>query len=164
MPVPDRDFLLHRMDEARTMIEKLLPEIDPHKEIYPGWTIRDMLAHITGWDDATIDALRAHVVEHPPSVPAIRSLDEYNALTISSRKDLDYDHVLKEWRLTRQVLRTLIEQLPGDKFLSPVIVAWGGKTTVADLVDMFREHEEQHTRDILTWLKHPDEPLTKEGN
>jgi hypothetical protein len=163
MPIPDREFLLHRMDETRLIIEKLLPEIDPRKEIYPGWTIRDMLAHMTGWDDATIDSLRAHVVDRPPSVSAIRSLDEYNALTVSSRQDLDYDQVLREWRLTRQVLRTIIEQLPEDKFFSPLIVPWGEKATVTYLVDMFRDHEEEHTRDILAWLKDSDKPIVKEG-
>ena len=148
MPIPDRIFLLHRMDETRSKIEKLLPEIDPSKEIYPGWTIKDMLAHMTGWDDATIDSLRAHVVDRPPSLDAIRSMDEYNLRTVTSRQDLDYDHILKEWRLTRQVLRTIIEQMPEDKFFSPVIVPWGDKATVTYLVDMFRDHEEEHTADM----------------
>jgi hypothetical protein len=164
MPVPDRDFLLHRLDDARLKFEGLLPEIDPHKEIYPGWTIKDVLAHMTGWDDATIDSLRSHLVECPPSVPAIRNLDKYNALTVASRKDLDYEHVLKEWRLTRQVLRTLIAQLPEDKFYTPLIVPWGEKTTVTNLVEIFHDHEEKHAQDILTWLKNPEKPLIKEGN
>jgi hypothetical protein len=163
MSFPDREFLLHRMDETRSKIEELLPFIDTCKEICPGWTIKDMLAHMTGWDDATIDALRAHLVGHSPTVPAIRSLDEYNTLTITSRRDLDFGHVLNEWRLTRQVMRTIIEQLPEDKFSSPVVVPWGGKTTVTSLVDMFRDHEEEHIRDIITWLKHPEKPLIKEG-
>lgn len=163
MPVPDCDFLLRRMDETRSKIEELLPKVDPHKEIYLGWTIKELLAHMTGWDDATIDSLRAHLVDRPPSVPAILSLDEYNSLTVSSCKDLDYEHVLKEWRLTRQVLRTIIEQLSEDKFFGPIIVPWGEKTTVTCLVDMFRNHEEEHARDILVWLTHPEKPLSKEG-
>lgn len=99
MPFPDRDFLLHHMGEVRSKIEELLPEIDPHKEIYPGWTMRDLLAHMTGWDEATIDSLRAHGAEHPLSVFAIRCVDEYNALVVSSWKDLTCDHVLKGWHL-----------------------------------------------------------------
>ena len=164
MLVPDRDFLLLRFDETRIKIEELLPEIDPQKEIYPGWTIRDVLAHMTGWDDATIDSLRSHVVERPLNIPSILSLDEYNALTVSSRKDLDYDRILKEWRLTRQVLRTIIEQLPEGKFHSPVIVPWGEKVSVTYLVDMFHVHEEEHVQDILTWFKNPVMPLKKDGN
>ena len=156
--------LLNRLDETRQTIENLLPKIDPTKQIYVGWTIKEMLAHMTGWDDATIDSLRAHVVGRPPSLDAIRSLDEYNEHTVNSRNDLDYDHVLKEWRLTRQVLRTLIEQMPEDKFIQPLLVPWGETATVTYLVDMFRDHEEDHTRDILKWMEHPDHPLEKEGN
>ncbi len=159
----ERIFLLHRLDETREIIEEILPRIDKTREIYPGWTIKNMLAHMTGWDDATIDSLRSHVVDRPPSIPAIRSLDEYNADTVSSREDLDYDQVLKEWRLTRQVLRTLIEQMPVDKFLEPLVVPWGEKTTVAFLVEMFRDHEEEHVHDILEWAKEPSRPLAKAG-
>jgi hypothetical protein len=164
MTSEDRDFLLRRMDKIRSKIEELLPRIDPSKEIYPNWTIKNMLAHMTGWDDATIDSLRAHVIGRPPSVPAIRSLDEYNKSTVTSRTDLSLDQVLKEWRLTRQVLRTIIEELPEDKFFGPVIVPWGEKATVTFLVDMFREHEEAHMNDIVEWLKQPDFPLGKGGS
>jgi hypothetical protein len=164
MPVPDRDYLLKRMDEMRSRVEDLLPQVDPQKEIYPGWTIRDFLAHLTGWDDATIDSLRSHIMDRPPYTPAIHNLDVYNALTVSSHKDLDYDHVLEEWRLARQELRTIIEQLPEDKFISPVIVPWGGKATVNDLVELFHNHEQEHIRDILAQLAHSNNPLEKEGN
>ena len=164
MTSADREFLLQRMDETRSKIETLLPKVDPNKEIYLGWTIKDLLAHMTGWDDATIDSLRAHVIGRPPSVPAILSLDEYNNSTVSSRKDLDYDQVLKEWRLTRQVLRTIIEKMPEDKFFGPIVVPWGNKATVTYLVDMFRDHEEEHALDVREWLKNPDKTLGKSGN
>ncbi len=160
----ERQFLLHRLDETRQVIEEILPTLDRTAQIYPGWTIKEMLAHMTGWDDATIDSLRAHVVDRPPSVSAIRSLDEYNSHTVSSRKDLNFDQVVREWRLTRQVLRTLIEQMPAEKFFEPVTVPWGKKNTVTYLVDMFRDHEEEHIHDILEWAKHPEQPLGKEGN
>jgi hypothetical protein len=164
MSEAERQFLLHRLDETRATIEEILPNIDPNKQIYPGWTIKDMLAHMTGWDDATIDSLRAHVIGRPPSVEAIRSMDEYNEHTVSSRQDLNYDHILREWRLTRQVLRTVIEQMPEDKFLEPLIVPWGEKATVTFLVEMFRDHEDEHIQDIKKWMQHPDKPLEKEGN
>jgi len=162
MPIPDRNMLLRHLDETRLNIEKLLPEIDRNKEIYPGWTIRELLAHLTGWDDVTIESLQAHTAGRSPSVSAIHSFDKYNAQSVSSRKDLDYEHVLEEWRHARHGLRTLIEQLPDDKLSSPVIVPWGGKPTVTKLLDIFHDHDEEHTRDILEWLKNPDKPLLKD--
>ncbi len=164
MANPERGFLLHRLDTTRESIEQILPTIDPDQEIYPGWTIKEMLAHMTGWDDATIDSLRAHVVGRPPSVDAIRSLDEYNERTVTTRHDLEYEQVLREWRLTRQVLRTLIEKIPDEKFLEPLIVPWGEKATLTFLVEMFREHEEEHAQDIRKWMEDPSRPLGKGGN
>ena len=164
MTLPDREFLLERLDQTRSKIEDLLPRVDSTKEIYPGWTIKDMLAHITGWDDATIDSLRAHTAGRHPLTPADQGIDEYNSRTVTSRIQLDYKHILDEWRLTRQVLRTIIEKMPDDKFVEPLIVPWGPKATVTFLVETFRDHEEEHAHDIREWLNHPDEPLTKKGN
>jgi len=161
MTAGDRDFLLNRLDETRLKIEELLPKIDPEKDIYPGWTLKLMLAHITGWDEATVDALRAHALGLPPSIPAIHSLDEYNSLTVSSRKDWTYDQTLKEWRQTRQILRDILEQLPEEKFIEPIAVPWGKKTTVTKLVNIFSQHEKEHAQDIIEWLQQPEKPLGK---
>jgi hypothetical protein len=163
MPIPDRKILIQHMDETRAKIEGLLPQIDPHKEIYPWWTIREVLAHVAGWDDATIDALRAHLEGRPLTQSEIHDFDEYNAQSISSRTALKNDQVLKEWRSTREALRTMIEEFPEDSFNTPVTVPWGGKSTLMDLMEMFCDHEDSHTRDVQKWLQHPDKPLLEEG-
>ena len=164
MTLADREYLLTRLDEMRGHLEDLLPRVDPTREIYPGWRIKDMLAHTTGWDDATIESLRAHVAGRQPIALADHGIDEYNARTVASRRDLDYDHVLKEWRLTRQVLRTIIEQMPEDKFFEALVIPWGGKGTVTYLVETFRDHEDEHVHDLQKWLQDPSRPLGKEGN
>jgi hypothetical protein len=159
-----RDVLIHRLDEARLKIEELLPKIDAVKEIYPGWTIKQMLAHITGWDEVTIDSLRAHIAGRVPSVPANRGINEFNARTVASKREQDYFHILDDWRLTRKKLRTLLEEMPEERFAEPITAPWGEKGTVAHLVDIFREHEEKHVRDINEWLKRTEKPLGKAGN
>ena len=40
---------------------------------------------------------------------------------------------------------------------------WGETATITYLVDMFRDHEEDHIRDIQEWLKNPVQPLGKTG-
>lgn len=164
MTICEKDILIYRLDETRLKIEELLPKIDPVKEIYPGWTIKQMLAHITGWDEVTINSLRSHIAGKAASVPANRGINEFNARTVASRQEQDYSHILKDWRLARKVLRTILEKMPEEKFLEPLTAPWGEKGTVAYLVDIFREHEEEHVRDINEWLKRPEKPLGKAGN
>jgi hypothetical protein len=163
MTAGKRDILLHHLKDSHQKIEELLPKIDPKKEIYPGWTIRQILAHISGWDDASIDALRAHELGRSSSIPAIHSLDKYNELSVSSRKDLTFDQILKEWRVTRQILLEIIEQLPEAKFFEPFAIPWGRQTTVTKLADIFSIHEKEHAQDIVKWLKRPEKPLGKAG-
>jgi hypothetical protein len=164
MVIKEKEAVLQRLNNARAEIEELLPKIDPSKEIYPRWTIHQMLAHMTGWDDASIDSLRAHIAGNIPATPADRGIDEYNARTVTSRQDLDLEHILKECQKTRQMLKKIIEDMPENKFVEPLIVPWGEKGTVKDLIEVFIEHEEEHARDIRKWLQNPDKPLGKEGN
>jgi hypothetical protein len=160
----DREPLLHKLDETRKIIENLLPSIDPEKEIFRGWTIKDLLAHISGWDDTTIDSLRAHVAGREPVITAGQGINEYNCRTVASRKDLDYTHVLNEWRLNRQILRTIIKEMPDENFSIPLTLPWGQKGTVTSIVDIFHEHEEEHAKELLEWLKNPENPIGKQAN
>jgi Mycothiol maleylpyruvate isomerase N-terminal domain. len=67
MPDPEKKVLLQLMEDTRLRIESLIPKIDTQLEIYPGWTIREVMEHVAGWDDAAIATLRAHLeVNHFP--------------------------------------------------------------------------------------------------
>ncbi len=156
MPDLDRKTLLQLLDDTRTKIECLLPQIDPNKEIYPGWTIREVLVHVAGWDEAAAATLRAHLENKPLSLPRINNLDEYNAISISNRSEMDGEQVLREWRSTRDVLRRMIKEFPEEKFHLRFAVPWGGKSTVTAMMEMFCEHEESHTRDIQKVLQNQD--------
>ena len=48
----ERLELIRQLDESRAVLCKLLADIPPETEIYPGWTLRQFYAHLTGWDDA----------------------------------------------------------------------------------------------------------------
>jgi hypothetical protein len=148
MPDSEKQVLLQLMDDTRVRIENLLPQIDVHLEIYPGWTIREVLEHVAGWDDAAIATLRALLEEKPLSIPEIRDLDEYNTLSISTRSGTEEKQIFREWRSKREVLRKMIEEFPENKFEISFLVPWEGKSTVTEMMEMFCEHEESHTRDI----------------
>ena len=49
--IDKREELIQRLDKARAVLHDLLADIPPETEIYPGWTLRQFYAHLTGWDD-----------------------------------------------------------------------------------------------------------------
>lgn len=151
--------LIQRLDEARAGLESVLPRVDPAKQIYPNWTLKQMLDHIAGWDDAVIASLQAHVHGRSAGTPADRGIDYYNAQTVSTRESISFDHSLHEFQASRQVLKQTIQAMPEEKLTEPLIVPWGGRGTVSEIIEIFSGHEEEHTADVLRWLENPDKSI-----
>jgi hypothetical protein len=154
----DRMQLIEQLDRARQMMREVVVEIDPNMEIYEGWTIKHLVAHITGWDDSTIASLEAHIAGDAPATPAARGIDYYNSQTVETRQSLDLDHVLREWDFTREQLKQLILEMPDDKFEQTLVVAWGSTGTVKELVDIFAEHEQEHALEIKEIMARKSSP------
>ncbi|MEW5831057.1 MAG: maleylpyruvate isomerase N-terminal domain-containing protein [Chloroflexota bacterium] len=154
------ESLIHQLEEARDGIRAALPEIDRRKDIYPGWTIKELLAHMTGWDDALIAAIRAHIGGDEIGTPAARGIDVYNAETVSTREAIDYEATRLEWERTRQILIETLRSVPEDKFRTPLVYPWGGEGTISRMIGVFIHHETaEHGNDLREWLKDQEQPL-----
>lgn len=149
--------LTRKLDQAHEKMAGLLPRIEPcrEREICPGWTIKEVLAHLTGWDDLVIVFLEAFARGDQPATPAFRSIDEYNAGTVSARSHLDYPRVQEEWQRTRLHLRQALQQMPPEKFGQTFLLLMGEKGTIADLLKIFIEHDAEHAAQIMEWLQDP---------
>jgi hypothetical protein len=156
---PNREYFIHRLNETRVIFEDLLPGINVENEIYPGWTIKDVLVHMTGWDDVVIASLRAAVAGRILAISAGMGVDEFNKGFLNSSLDLDFDRVVKDWHMARQILLTVIDYMPEEDIVKPVMVPWGEKLMMKDLVEIFHDHENTHAQEISEWLNHPDKPL-----
>jgi hypothetical protein len=150
--------LIQRFNQARDDVRALLPNIDIHMQIYPGWTIKEVLAHLAGWDDATILALEAFVTGDPPPTPAVRGFDFYNAQTVAERATLNYEQIVREWELVREHLLPILDNIPDEKLSATIVSPWGPHVTIADLIAIMSEHEEEHAHVIRTRRENPSQP------
>lgn len=150
--------LIQRFNQARDEVRALLPDIDTKMQIYPGWTIKEVLAHLAGWDDATILALEAFTAGNPPAVPAIRGIDPYNSQTVAERSKLNYDQIVQEWEFVREQLVPLLDNIPNEKMEATIVSPWGPSMTVADLLVIMVEHEKEHAEVIRARQANPDKP------
>jgi hypothetical protein len=140
--------LIQQLDEARAKMRAVLEGIDTRVEIYPTWTIKEVLAHIAGWDDVSASSLRLHAGGHEPPTPAARGIDYYNAESVATRAALSYQQVVQEWELAREEFKAALLALSPEKLAEPFIFPWGPTGTVALLVRIFAEHEEEHAAEI----------------
>jgi len=158
------EHLLSELENTRRKIMEMLPKAELYrdKEIFPGWTLKEILAHMTGWDDVIIRCLHAHSTGNETDTPSIRSINAYNAEVIQTCKTADYEHTRKDWESRRETLMELIRDLPADRIATPFAFPWGGTGTVADVVKIFVHHEKSHARDITSWLKNLHQPSSED--
>lgn len=159
MAASEKQFLIDRWEGQREILKRLVSQAEAHqaKEIYRGWTLKEFLSHMSGWDDAVIDSLHAHATGSSMATPATRGVDDYNARTISTREALDYNHIRREWDRTHELVVQALRDLPDEKFAQPLTFPWGRHGTVAQLVEIFVEHEKEHAGHLYEWLKKPNE-------
>lgn len=152
-----RAFLIERLQATRKPLEEVIAQAPTDKEIYRNWKIKQVMDHISGWDNVVIEALTTHARGKPIAPTISRGVNAYNAETTSSRQSLSLEHTKKEFHDTREALIQALNDLPDEKFNQPLAFPWGEMGTVAYLIEIFVEHEEHHCSHVRAWLKNPDE-------
>lgn len=148
-----REELIQRLDEARAVLHALLADIPPETEIYPGWTLRQFYAHLTGWDDVVTTSLREHAAGRIPATPVVNGINAYNAESVDTRETLDYEHIVKEWHLARAQLTAALRDFPPDRLDEPLLFPWGRTGRVEELIEVFIHHEGiEHADELRGWL------------
>ncbi|MCS7011205.1 MAG: DinB family protein [Anaerolineales bacterium] len=155
--------LLHRLDEARAAFESLLPRLNPSLPIYPNWTLKELLDHMSGWDETIVSALEAHLSGTVPGPLAVQHIDAYNDILIARRASLSLEQSRKEFQSTRAELRKVLSVVPENMLAIPLLFPWGEQMTLSELVELLARHEEEHTADLLRWLEHPERPLVEDS-
>jgi hypothetical protein len=148
----EREELIRELDQSRSILLGLLSDIPPDSEIYPGWTLRQFYAHLTGWDDVVTLSLREHAAGRIPATPVVNGINAYNAESVHTRETLDDDHIVKEWQLAREELKATIRNFPAERLNEPLLFPWGRTGSVRQLVEVFVEHEgEEHANELREW-------------
>ncbi|MFZ6031552.1 MAG: DinB family protein [Chloroflexota bacterium] len=149
VPFEERENLLKQMERSRQEIETLLSAVALDREIYPGWTKKELVAHLTGWEDGSLNSVQAMLTGAVPSVPAAqRGPDHYNEQSVTERTGLAYEQVFREWVLARQQFADLIREMTPQQFVSRLVFPWGLEGTVSDALLGLLGHEREHIQQI----------------
>ena len=154
-----RETLIGQLQTVRRQLTAIVDQAPTGKQIYPNWTIKEYIDHISGWDDAIVEALEAHARNEPVPLSAVRGIDFYNAQTVSTRETLDLAHSRLEFEAGHAKVIQALQDLPEEKFDQRLVFPWGSSGTVEDFIEIFVEHDEEHTRHLSAWLKNPDEVM-----
>jgi len=140
--------------------EAFLDQIGPARMDQPGvngdWSIKDLVAHLTGWQPRLITCMQAAKrgePEPPPPWPAhIQTEDEVNAWIYDSNHERSVREVLNESHQVFQQLIAVIEGLPDNTRIDEEWhLVWlnGQRFPAGEFFDHFRD---DHEPDVRAWL------------
>lgn len=140
--------LIERLDQGRRALQGMMVGLDRSVEICPGWTIKEILAHIAGWDEVATAALRAHAdgAVPPPLDPP--GIDDCNEIMVRKCEALSYDEVVQYWRQARRELKNTLMDMPADKLNEQLLYPWGERGNAARIVAILAGHEKEHADEI----------------
>jgi uncharacterized protein (TIGR03083 family) len=141
--------LIERLNRSRNAMQRAVSSVDAGRELCPGWTIREMLAHIAGWDEVGTRTVLAHVASMAPGPLEVRGIDAYNDLLIAKCEALSHEEVVQYWRSSRRELVGALEKTSPEKLRERVEFPWGEKGNITRLVSILAEHETEHAHEIL---------------
>jgi hypothetical protein len=124
-------------------------------EVAGGWSIKDIVAHLTGWRRRTVRRFQA-TLNHEPDVPTpwpseLQKDDEINAWIYESNRDRPLADVLRDSREVFQQLVDAIDAFSDDEIQDPQRIEWlEGEPLSGKFV--FSHFHEEHEPDMRAWL------------
>src|SRR6266511_5978688 len=156
----NKSELLNGVREEYRQWEALLNQIGETRMDQPGavadWSIKDIIAHLTGWRRRTVARLQAAQRgegEPPPYWPAhLQTDDEINAWIYESNRGRSVREVLGDSDHVFQQLVAAIEGLPDEVLSDPARhLPWLEAQSIKP-GDFFGHFHEEHEPDMRAWL------------
>ena len=122
-------------------------------DVAGGWSIKDIVAHLTGWRHRTVGRLQAalHHQPPPPWPSNLQEDDEINAWIYEANWDRPLSDVLEESRAVFQQLLDTLNAFPEAVLLDAKRFGWEEDKPPTGAVFFIHFHEE-HESDMRAWL------------
>jgi hypothetical protein len=156
----NKSEFLNGLREEYQQWEALLNQIGEARMDQSGvaadWSIKDIVAHLTGWRRRTVARLQAAQrgeAEPPPYWPAhLQTDDEINAWIYESNRGRSVREVLGDSDHVFQQLLAAIEGLPDEVLSDPARhLPWLEAQSIKPS-DFFGHFHEEHEPDMRAWL------------
>jgi hypothetical protein len=156
----DKASIFNQMRTNYAALEEILAPLDKTqmttKGVIDGWSIKDMLAHISSWHHRLLTWLDAAIRNVEPAISGpdnVEEMDALNAQFYLENKSRPLDEVLTDFRTTHQQIMDIIQAMREEDLISPQRFAWTQGSPLWQLVagDTY-EHYQEHRKQIQEWL------------
>lgn len=158
MEAYDKLALLEKIQAGRAGFDALLARFpaDGLESSYPpvGWSVKDMLGHITYWENITRQYFHTAANGVRPGVPNLTNddLDRINGEVLRVNQKRPLAEMQADYTQVYQELWPLLAAMPEDE-VDPWWNLWPHSTTPLDWIGYTTYgHYEEHAADLRRWL------------
>ena len=156
----NKTSILDEMSTSYAALEEILASLDKMQffteRVIPGWSIKDMLAHIASWHHRLLKWLEAAVQNEEPAISGpdnVEEMDKLNAQFYQENKSRSLDEVLADFRISYQHIFDIVQAMPEEDLISPHRFAWSkGEPLWQAIAGDTYEHYREHIQQIQEWL------------
>ena len=156
----NKTSILNEMNASYTTLEKTLASLDKTQYfiegVIPGWSIKDILAHIASWHHRLLKWLDAAIRNEEPAISGpdnVQEVDALNAQFYQENTSLSLAEVLADFRTSYQHIFNMVQAMPEEDLLNPHRFAWSkGEPLWEAIAGDTYEHYREHVQQIQEWL------------
>ncbi|RME71336.1 MAG: ClbS/DfsB family four-helix bundle protein [Chloroflexi bacterium] len=120
--------------------------------IYGDWTIKDVLAHIVGWDERVIRTLPLMLENRADDIPDVE-VEAYNRQSVAAWRDRPLAEVIARIHETHARIIHLLSQIDHMEIDRRRQRKNRTITIRSYVIDVMMEHERGHAAEIMQWRK-----------
>ncbi len=154
-----KDALLAALVDTRRQILAAASALPAKKrdEVFLGtWSVKDLLAHLEGWDFANIEAIGAIQGGRLPGFYAHQDRDwtSFNAMLVAQYGKTRFADLARDVRASHRQLIAALQAVPAYEFdRDRGLRAKGWIVTVARLMRAEHKDEQEHLKQVQEWTR-----------
>ncbi len=157
----DKATLLDNIHKGYDELDALLISFSPQQMTTEGvsgvWSIKDILAHLTSWQQRTLDRLYAAANNEQPRSPNIATDEEMNQQNerfYQENGERPLADVLADYHSAYQQMVTAVQDASDEDLFQPGRFSWEGDVALWQLVaGNTYEHIQEHIGAIQNWME-----------
>lgn len=154
-----KDQILSNLFETRQSILTEASELSETEQdqVFLGiWSVKDLLAHLIGWDETNLLATKSILEGQLPSFYEHRDRDwqTYNAILVKKHKKDSFQELLTAVKDSQEKLIEFLQTIPAENFNKDFGVRFRGyKVTMQRLLEAEWKDEQTHLQQIVDFFK-----------
>lgn len=163
--MPTKSHILRKEQTLSALVEarqnilaevSKLSEADRNRVFLGIWSIKDLLAHLTGWDYTNLDAVNEILAAKLPTFYAQYDYDwkTYNAMLGAKYKRDSFEELIALIKSSQRKLIEFLKTIPSEAFNKDFGIRFrGDKVTIQRLLEAELKDEQVHLQQIVDFFK-----------